>query len=76
MNENLAEIGVDCVHCGDQFDMVVPIHGLIAWKEGMLIQDAMPELSADERELLISGTCGKCWDEMFPECWDEMFPDY
>jgi hypothetical protein len=47
--------------------MVVPTHGLIAWKEGMLIQDAMPELSADERQLLISGTCGKCWDKMFQE---------
>ena len=67
MSDNWSEIGVDCVRCGDQFDMVVPTHGLIAWKEGMLIQDAMPELSADERELLISGICGKCWDKMFQE---------
>ena len=29
------------------------------------IQNAMPELSADERELLISGTCSKCWERVF-----------
>lgn len=35
------------------------------WKTGTLIQRAMPNLSADQRELLISHTCGKCWDRMF-----------
>ena len=33
--------------------------------DGMLIQDAFPYLSADEREMLISGICPKCWDMMF-----------
>lgn len=36
-----------------------------AWKSGTLIQVAMPQVEKDERELLISGTCGKCWEEMF-----------
>ena len=27
----------------------------IAWIDGTLIQDAMPQLSADEREFIISG---------------------
>ena len=31
-----------------------------------LIQNAMPNLSADDRELLISGICGPCFDKMFP----------
>ena len=35
------------------------------WREGKHIQHAMPYLSADQRELLISGTCGDCCDEMF-----------
>ena len=34
-------------------------------------QDAMPNQSADIRELCISGTCGKCFDEMFKEEEDE-----
>ena len=41
-------------------------------QRGELIQEALPELSADQRELLISGTCPKCWDELFPpDEWDE-----
>jgi hypothetical protein len=40
---------------------------LQAWKNGEYIQNAMPYLNVDERELLISGTCGPCFDNMFPE---------
>jgi hypothetical protein len=36
------------------------------WLDGEHIQDVMPELSASERELLISGMHGECWDVMFP----------
>ena len=32
-------------------------------KNEELIQDICPELSADEREMLITGICPKCWDE-------------
>lgn len=36
------------------------------WLAGEHIQDVMPELSADTRELLISGVHGDCFDAMFP----------
>lgn len=39
--------------------------GYEAWKNGAMIQNAMPYLTADEREMLISGTCPQCWEEMF-----------
>jgi hypothetical protein len=39
--------------------------GYVAWLEGALIQDAMPDVSRDMREMFISGTCPKCWDAMF-----------
>lgn len=47
-----------------------------AWKSGgVLIQEAMPYLTPGERELLISGTCDGCWDELFgsdeEECEEE-----
>ena len=32
---------------------------------GELIQNASSYLTPNERELLISGTCGRCFDEMF-----------
>ena len=35
------------------------------WKNGMLIQDAMPNLSANMREFLISGITPEEWDMMF-----------
>lgn len=31
------------------------------WKAGMLIQHAFPDLTPDQREILITGIC--CWDE-------------
>ena len=35
------------------------------WSDGELAQVAFPYLSADEREMLISGICPDCWDGMF-----------
>ena len=36
----------------------------IAWIDGTLIQDAMPQLSADEREFIISGCTSKDWEQL------------
>ena len=33
--------------------------------DDILIQHALPHLASDQRELLISGICPKCWGEMF-----------
>jgi hypothetical protein len=41
--------------------------GIAKWRGGALIQDALPELDADQRELLVSG--------IHPECWAKMFGD-
>ena len=36
------------------------------WQNGEgLIQDLMPGLSPEERELLISKTCDECWNAIF-----------
>ena len=29
------------------------------------IQNIIPEVSPDLRELFVSGMCGKCWDKLF-----------
>lgn len=31
----------------------------------LLVQNVFPYLSKEEREMFISGTCPKCWDDMF-----------
>ena len=38
-----------------------------AWKNGTLIQDAMPNLTADEREFIKTGITKEEWDELFGE---------
>lgn len=35
------------------------------WNNGMLIQDAFPNLSADEREFIMTGMMPGEWDELF-----------
>ena len=38
------------------------------WQEGsVLIQDAMPDATVDQREFLISGCTPACWNSMFGE---------
>ena len=39
-----------------------------AWVSGdKYIQEALPYLTAAERELLISQTCDNCWQEMYDD---------
>ena len=57
---------VKCRSCKDSYAIEVREAHLVAWQSGMLIQNAMPYLTADERELLISQTCNKCFADMFP----------
>tara|TARA_R100000908_G_C3725229_1_gene126532 strand:+ start:553 stop:765 length:213 start_codon:yes stop_codon:yes gene_type:complete len=61
-----AVVAVPCRLCQETTDLEVNFQGFVNWKAGEFIQDALPELSADERELLISGTCGTCFDALFP----------
>ena len=38
-----------------------------AWQSGTLIQNAMPNLSASEREFILTGITDDEWDDMFGE---------
>jgi hypothetical protein len=54
-----------CRSCEKTEALLVNPSDVSDWQQGKYIQDAMPYLSAAERELLISGTCGDCFDNMF-----------
>lgn len=54
-----------CVMCNKSAEVKVPLHGFTLWQSGELIQKAMPQLSADDRELLITGTHSDCWERLF-----------
>ncbi|MEY4432355.1 MAG: hypothetical protein RLZZ44_485 [Bacteroidota bacterium] len=59
------KISVSCELCHEKTILEVEQSQLDDWRNGVLIQDAMPQLSNSERELLISGTCEKCWNDIF-----------
>lgn len=57
-----------CPVCGRTRTMTINPADVQRWKEGELIQKAMPYLTAEEREALISGVCSnRCWATMFSE---------
>ena len=59
-------ISVRCCVCDTDHLILVNPQDLLDWTSGSgLIQDVLGYLSVDERELLISMTCGKCFDIMF-----------
>lgn len=62
-----------CRHCGAVHVLFVTATGYAAWDQGRgaYVQTAFPELSADERELFVSGVCGPCFDAMFADLDDE-----
>ena len=52
-------------------DIDVTDEQLQDWREGTPIQDAMPDLTPDEREFIKTGITPKEWDEMFGDAGDE-----
>lgn len=53
--------------CGTTKYVVVRTKDAIDWEKGKHIQDAFPYLSANDREALITGYCGPCWDREFDD---------
>lgn len=62
---------VTCPFCGHINFISVYDEDYFAWQDGELVQKAFPYLSADDREMLISGICPSCWEAMFPDEEDE-----
>ena len=60
-----------CQMNGKEHTVSVPTAGIFKWNDGMHIQDAMPETSAEDREFLISGISPTGWTEMFGSGEDE-----
>lgn len=54
-----------CVVCRTSAILEVDDEGYIRWQMGMYVQHAFPDMTADERELLVSGTHAHCWVKTF-----------
>lgn len=60
------EISRKCPDCNKFNTVVVNERDYNVWCLGDTnVQDAFPSLSADEREILLTGICGSCWDRLF-----------
>jgi|TARA_R110000796_G_scaffold208909_1_gene325242 redox-regulated HSP33 family molecular chaperone len=46
-----------------------------AWESGMLIQDAMPDLTADEREFIMTGSHENDWETLIGN-WDHVADEF
>ena len=54
-----------CPFCGRGNEVEVNEADYWDWDDGELVQVAFPYLSAEEREMLISGICPTCWNKTF-----------
>lgn len=53
-------------------DLPITQEQMNEWKRGKPIQDAMPHISADDREWLITGYTPEDWKQMFPDDGDDI----
>lgn len=63
----LVRITSECICCGKVQSIQLNESVYVKWIRGEHIQDVAPELSVDDREFLISGVCGTCFDNMFAD---------
>ncbi len=75
INHKEVTIITRCPFCGRANEVEVNEADYLDWQDGVLVQDAFPYLSADEREALVSGICPTCWESTFGGAEDEEEPE-
>jgi hypothetical protein len=54
-----------CTVCSRTSTLELDADAFEKWRfKGVYVQNAFPAMSADQRELLITGTHGPCWDKL------------
>lgn len=54
-----------CVFTGEEVCIAVPSEGFNRWLDGVAIQVAMPDVSPEKREFIISGISQMGWEDVF-----------
>jgi hypothetical protein len=67
MDDNVTVRTGTCIVCHKSSTMTVRRVDYQRWQQGVLAHRAFPEMPAEQRELLISGTHPECFDALFPE---------
>lgn len=61
-------VGIECPHCHKVIKLPIKEEELLAWNPNeQFVQEAFPELTPGQREMLLSGLCEECWNEIFSE---------
>ena len=55
-----------CVITKKEHKVIVPAKGFRLWLDGAIIQNALPNVSAGDREFLMSGISPAGWNSLFP----------
>ena len=56
-----------CRICNSKKEILVNPAQYTKWMFGEgYIQDIFPDMSPEDREMIISNTCGSCFDKLFP----------
>lgn len=55
-----------CCVCNKADVLTLDRQAVESWQAGEYVHKAFPDMPADERELLISGTHPACWNTLFP----------
>ena len=67
MKNEKVKINVPCSFCNTKYaiEMTMAQFNELQSPHRRHIQDIIPELAPEMRELFISGMCPKCWDKLF-----------
>ena len=61
------DLVIQCSSCDQAYTLDVTNDQLQRWSKGELAQNVFTNLTAAERELLITQTCGECFNKLFDE---------
>ena len=60
-----------CPMCNESLTIEITGQQLYKYNQGALIQEVMPDVSAQDRERFVTGYCNTCWISIFGDGEDE-----
>ncbi len=73
--DNAVTVQLQCRLCKRERSLTLPLDGFRQFARGVPAQLAYPDVSAEDREQLISGVCPTCWKEMMDDLGDPEVAD-
>lgn len=68
MKKRIIQYKAKCPICNKVNVIEINVHNLMLYKSGLgKVQDLFPDLSENERELILTGVCDTCWNALFKD---------